>query len=289
MSGAGVAADGQEDCPSVHRDLESTFDLAGRDGMEVEKSLDKSEEEDSEMRIEEEDDGDHHISSQNSIKGSSSEQQPSNSGNDHCCSDEGTTESPDQCYYCKESLHNLLDFGSFKSCRPCMKLSTEKSDKEKASFTPSGSSENDIIGGSVGEGSLASDSEMDEGSEEDEEVEDDDDEDEEDEIEREVEAVNEREDEAVNERDDTKEDDESEAEEEVEAGYSFAPHPDLQLVLQTMSKRPQSFDAISVFQEPITYTIFKPFDNIQPMDTKRWMLYRNPLVEMLNNTIHCYR
>ncbi len=281
MSGAGVAADGQEDCPSVHRDLESTFDLAGRDGMEVEKSLDKSEEEDSEMRIEEEDDGDHHISSQNSIKGSSSEQQPSNSGNDHCCSDEGTTESPDQCYYCKESLHNLLDFGSFKSCRPCMKLSTEKSDKEKASFTPSGSSENDIIGGSVGEGSLASDSEMDEGSEEDEEVEDDDDEDEEDEIERE--------DEAVNERDDTKEDDESEAEEEVEAGYSFAPHPDLQLVLQTMSKRPQSFDAISVFQEPITYTIFKPFDNIQPMDTKRWMLYRNPLVEMLNNTIHCYR
>ena len=281
MSGAGVAADGQEDCPSVHRDLESTFDLAGRDGMEVEKSLDKSEEEDSEMRIEEEDDGDHHISSQNSIKGSSSEQQPSNSGNDHCCSDEGTTESPDQCYYCKESLHNLLDFGSFKSCRPCMKLSTEKSDKEKASFTPSGSSENDIIGGSVGEGSLASDSEMDEGSEEDEEVEDDDDEDEEDEIEREVEAVNER--------DDTKEDDESEAEEEVEAGYSFAPHPDLQLVLQTMSKRPQSFDAISVFQEPITYTIFKPFDNIQPMDTKRWMLYRNPLVEMLNNTIHCYR
>ena len=50
------------------------------------------------------------------------------------------------------------------------------------------------------------------------------------------------------------------------------------VLVDKLSTRPESFDAISVFQEPIRYAIFRPFETIQSFDAGKTKYYVSPLV-----------
>ena len=70
---------------------------------------------------------------------------------------------------------------------------------------------------------------------------------------------------------------------EVEGGESPSdssnrPQSALRSLLEVVAKRPDAFEAISVFQEPIRYSTFKPFDTVQPFDAGRTKYYVSPLV-----------
>ena len=56
------------------------------------------------------------------------------------------------------------------------------------------------------------------------------------------------------------------------------PQSALKSVLEIVAKRPVSFEAISVFQEPIKYSTFQPFDTVQPFDAGRTKYYVSTLV-----------
>lgn len=185
----------------------------------------------------------------------------SDSDDDHRSID-GRPKSSTQCFYCKNVLDDLIHFQYFYSCRPCMQLEMLKADQEREAHKLSTSSGN------------ASAADEDDGNASQYSSESDDD------------------------HENVLQEGDNDAGEVAEAAFADSPRDSLdsgslslstqsasspqqlalQLLIGQLAKRPLSFDADSVFQEPITYKKFEPFDNIQPFDAKRWMFYRNPLV-----------
>ena len=274
---------------------------------------------------------------------------------------------PNSCYFCKRCSDALINFGSFHSCKPCMKKATLKSDKMNASFpfihqettrskvqsyamespgfdeeqSADGNSEeaedNDSdeansssmdvdnekeAGGYDSDGANSSSMDVDnekEAEDNDSDGADDVDNEEEpedndsdkaqsstDDVDNKEEPEDNDSDEAQSSMDDV--DNEEEAEEnhdtdggesfdyplheeeggdDIEAGNTFGRDSALTTqealngLLATIAKRPQSFEAMSVFQETIKYTVYQPFDTIQPFHAGRTKYYVSPLVRAL--------
>ena len=178
-----------------------------------------------------------------------------------------TTSKPNACYYCRKSSDALLDFGSFKSCRPCMKRSTEMSDKARACLIIPTNGEH---GSSEDNNVEEEEAEDEDGEAEDEDVQD-------------LEANGEESSDDVSDGEVVNEDNDGEGSYmEVDDGgpneSSNHPQSALKSVLEIVAKRPESFEAISVFQEPIKYSTFQPFDTVQPFDAGRTKYYVSTLV-----------
>ena len=253
---------------------------------------------------------------------------------------------PNSCYFCKRCSDALINFGSFHSCKPCMKKATLKSDKMNASFpfihqettrskvqsyameSPGFDEEQSADGNSEeaedNDSDEANSSSMDVDNEKDAEDNDSDgaddvDNEEEpedndsneaqsstDDVDNKEEPEDNDSDEAQSSMDDV--DNEEEAEEnhdtdggesfdyplheeeggdDIEAGNTFGRDSALTTqealngLLATIAKRPQSFEAMSVFQETIKYTVYQPFDTIQPFHAGRTKYYVSPLVRAL--------
>ena len=84
--------------------------------------------------------------------------------------------------------------------------------------------------------------------------------------------------------------DEEDPASEVPANASSANSPtsDLQVLLKDIGNRPESFHAITVFQEPTTYKLYQPLDKSQLeggiMDFGRWKYYTCSLVRNFHHT-----
>ena len=250
------------------------------------------------------------------------------------------------CYYCMKTSDGLISFGSFKSCRPCMKKVTLKSDRAKASFpfVRKDGSRNDAhasevtsnqsidgdkpaFGAKAVDNDEASDSDdsdreevkrTDSGEDEDDNGDSDEekaggegdngDSDEEkaggeddnrdsDEEKAGGEGDNgDSDEEKAGGEDDNGDSDEEKAEDEDDSEdgdgvheemNSFNPNspPTPQVgrdrLLESLATRPESFEAISVFQEPIKYTTYRPFDELQPFDAGKMKHYVSTLVSVV--------
>ena len=169
-------------------------------------------------------------------------------------SDDGRLEDVNKCFFCENASDRLISFGTFMSCKGCMQLEMLKSDKARESIKiPTGSSannENEDV-------SVYSDD-------------------------SEEEALAKAEDDAIESVEgadaDLPRDSLSSTDPSLPPRALTSSNEAFQNLLKTLSGRPFRFDAETVFQEPITYKKFEPFDSIQPLDVKRWMYYRNELV-----------
>ena len=61
----------------------------------------------------------------------------------------------------------------------------------------------------------------------------------------------------------------------------LTPKEGLDMLLAVLAKRPESFEADTVFQEVIKYSLYKPFDQVQPFDAGKVKHYVSSLVRPL--------
>ena len=221
---------------------------------------------------------------------------------------------PNSCYFCKRSSGALIHFGSFHSCKPCMKKATMKSDLANASFpfiqqdkiySKVRSEDNespasiDKTEGNDSDGEKSSGMDVDveeaEGNDsdgEDASVDDVDVEEAEghdsdgekssvDDVDAEEAEGNDSDGGGSPVDDDDDEEAGDDVEEGISSGRDAAPTAQeaFKELLATIATRPQSFEAMSVFQETIKYTIYQPFDTmLQPFDAGKTKHYVSPLV-----------
>ena len=221
---------------------------------------------------------------------------------------------PNSCYYCKKNSDALIGFGRFYCCRPCMKREMMKSDKANAarpfirqekihSKVESSEQEQSVDGNAEGNdsdeeriSSMDVDEEA-EGNDSDGDISSVDDVDEEaegngsdgdkssvDDVDEEAEGNDSDGDKSsVDDVDEEAEgndsDDEKSAIEDLDVGAGNPSGREaFKLLLATTAQRPPYFEAMSVFQEIIRYTIYQPFDTIQPFDAGKTKHYVSSLV-----------
>ena len=213
---------------------------------------------------------------------------------------ETSVEELDICFQCKRTDVKLMDFGGFKGCRPCMVLTTKRTEVALEKY----SSERSALS-SVGTAFSAPYSESQanlDDSESDSDIED-----------GEAAKVlatltfsaNSMENQEESVTDDYRDgsdgegsvsNDGEELAEEVEEtsiaeSFGSIPSSDSQQFLNTISKRPNEFEAITCFQESTVFSIYQPFDFVQSqgysavIDTKFWKFYTCPLV--MNTSALC--
>ena len=170
-------------------------------------------------------------------------------------SDDGRPQDDNQCFFCEKVSDSLISFGTFMSCRGCMQLEMLKSDKarEAIKLPTEISAEKDDGDASV----YSNDSEED--------------------------ALMEAEDNAIESPNDADADlprnSLGSTDSSLSTQPSTSPKEAFQNLFQQLTCRPYRFDADT--QETITYSKHEPFpkeSSVQPLDAKRWMFYKTPLV-----------
>ena len=189
------------------------------------------------------------------------------------------------CFQCKRVDLKLIDFGGFHGCRGCMQITTRVTETALSKYSSGGSVR------SIRSSASSRDEENETSSRDSDESE----------AAHALTALthasanrNESEEASIenSDYDSVRDPDagDSSDEERTEAGMLFkstpqASRPNIELqclVEKIIRERPETFEAVSVFQEPTNFTLYKPFDQSQfekgIMDFGRWKLYKCPLV-----------